>query len=1115
MMASLWNRIPAWSFVHPARRLLVIALISIGLTSAGSSLALAQDDDPAAINLHTIGNNAYEQQDYPLAVDQWNKLLNEYPNYSARRQIKFLVGQAWFKQKNYDQSLVEFRELRDSIPEIASYPNGPALLVFLGFSQFSVAKATDDPAKATELLQSSIDNYTLFLEHFASDALADQALFFQGESLSQLNQINLDPKLLDRAASSYQTVISSHPQSPLVPKALAEFASCLEQSGKYEEALKQYSDFQTRFPEDEQLSVVRLRTAETVLKLGVSRQNSGDTDEARKYFDDAIKRFDQLATDEKFGERDFAIYRKAFCLQQIPDMQGAADAYAALVNGYPDSRLVAESSLNAGKFYFAAGNIEEARKWLLNVTSKNLVGKDEATHWLCRIDLEQKHFDEALKLATAATENDGGGLYRVNLLADAADALHEIPDRRGESIPIYRSIVAKYAADPLAPRALYYAAYASMSLGKFQDAIDDATKFKTDYVTHELLPATLQVLGDAALKINELALAQSTFEELLKRFPDDASASWWKTRVGWSLYMQDKNDEAISFLANALVDMKDPVSRSESHYVAGSSHFRKNDFAKAVAAFELALSDNDKRTDANSIRLLIARSYYQLKDLEKARSIAGLVLENNPNADAAAEAHFRLGEFEYELGDFKKAIAQYAPVIDATTPSAFLADALYSRAWALKNDGQSEAAVADFTRLIKEFPDSSNGRQALLGRAVARRAANQFEESINDLDAFLAADPSEQDRWRATYERGLCHAIMEKWSEAVADFEPLALKIDPANSLADNMLYELAWACKKLDNSSKSVETFLLLADQFPASSVAAEANFHVGESLYEKSDFDGAAARYTSCLKGEPTANVGERAAYKLGWCAFEQEKWSEAHLLFKKQVEQYSEGPLNAVGLSMLAESLFHNKNHKEAILAYKIAVPAIRTATISDESVRILTPLHAAQSANQTGDHDSALAFAQSVVDEFPDSDYRFAAMFELGTAQEGLGKLDEAIATWQPVAEKSIDKIGARARAMIGEACFKKGEYDRAITEFKSVMYGYPTVDQKADIDPWRAFSAYETARCYYVQVSKASGEQRKQLVASAREWFEYLLKNYENDVLAPEARKQLETLKTLN
>lgn len=1114
-MASSRHLLPAWSTVCSAPRLIVIALISTGLSVAAMSSAIAQEDDPAAINLHTIGNNAYEQKDYPLAVDQWNKLLNEYPNYSARRQIKFLIGQAWFQQKNYEQALTEFRELRDSIPVIASYPNGPALLVFLGFSQFSVAKATEDPAKATELLQASIDNYTLFQEHFASDTIADQALFFQGESLSQLNQINLDPKLLERAADAYQSVIVSHPQSPLVPKALAEFASCLEQSGKYEEALKQYTDFQTRFPENDQMPVVQLRAAETVLKLGVSRQNSGDSDEAAKYFDDAIKRFDQLASDEKFGERDFALYRKAFCLQQVPDMKAAATAYATLANDFPESRLVAEATLNAGKFYFASGNIDGAQKWLSNVVSKNMAGKEEATHWLCRIHLEQKRYDEALALASAATENEGGGAFRVNLLVDAADALHEIPDRRIESIPLYRSVVAQYPTDPLSPRAQYYAAYANMSLGQFQDAIDDARKFKTDYPTHELLPATLQVLGDSALKVDEHALAQSTFEDLLNRFPEDASASWWKTRVGWSLYLQDKNDEAIAFLTSALVDMKDPVSRSESYYVAGSSQFRKADYGKAVDAFELALRENDKRSDANAIRLLMSRSYYQLKDLEKARTIAGQVLENNPDAETSAEAHFRLGEFEYELGDFKKAIAHYAPVIDGATPSGFLPDALYSRAWALKNDGQMDAAVADFTRLIDEFPDSPNGKQALLGRAAALRADGQFAEAIKDLDAFLAAAPSEQDRWRATYERGLCHAIMEKWSDAVADFEPLATTIDPDSSFADNMLYELAWAYKKLDNQKKSIDTFTQLADQFSDSSVAAEANFHVGESLYDQGEFDSAAERYKKCLGGEPTANVGERAAYKLAWCAFEQENWTEAHLLFKEQIDKYGEGPLSAVGLSMLAESLFQNKNHKDAVVAYKIAVPAIRAATISDESVRILTPLHAAQSANQTGDYQSALTFAQSVIDEYPDSEYRFAAMFELGTAQEGLGNLDEAIATWRPVAEKSIDKIGARARAMIGDAFFKKKEYEQAITEFKSVMYGYPTVDQKAEIDPWRAFSAYETARCYYVQVSDANGEQRKQLIASAREWFEFLLKNYENDVLAPDARKQLETLNKLN
>ena len=691
---------------------------------------------------------------------------------------------------------------------------------------------------------------------------------------------------------------------------------------------------------------MQLRAAETVLKIGVSRQNSGDANEARKYFDDAIQRFDQLASDEKFVERDFALYRKAFCLQQIPDMKAAASAYASLANDFPDSRLAAEATLNAGKFYFASGNPEGARTWLSNVVSKNLPGKDEATHWLCRIHLEQKEYDEALKLASAATENDGGGNYRVNLLVDAADALHELPDRRSESIPLYRSIVRQFATDPLAPRSQYYAAYASMTLGKFQDAINDAKKFQTDYPTHELLPATLQVLGDSALKVDEHALAQSTFEDLLNRFPDDASAAWWKTRVAWSLYLQDKNDEAVSFLSSALVDMKDPVSRSESYYVAGSSHFRKGDYGKAVDAFEMALRENDKRTDANAIRLLIARSYYQLKNLEKARSVAAQVLENNPVPDAATEARFRLGEFEYELGDFAKAIAYYTPVIDAATPSSFLSEALYSRAWALRNDGQSDAAIADFTRLINEFADSPNGKQALLGRAVAFRADSQFDQAIKDLDAFLAADPSEQDRWRATYERGLCHAIMEKWSEAAADFEPLAAKIDPGNSFADNMLYELAWAYKKLDNNSKAVETFLQLADQFSDSSVAAEANFHVGESLYEQGDFDGAADRYTKCLNGEPSANVGERAAYKRAWCAFEQEKWTDAHLLFKEQIDKYGEGPLNAVGLSMLAESLFQNKNHKDAVVAYKVAVPAIRAATISDESVRILTPLHGAK-------------------------------------------------------------------------------------------------------------------------------------------------------------------------
>ncbi len=1109
-------------FAGPAARLALpagtirpwlLVLVAISLTAVPAMAR--QDDDPVAINLHSTGIKAFEQQEYELAIDQWNKLLQDFPDYSARQDVKYFVGQSWFNLKDYSNAAAEFLELRESIPVIANYRNGPALLVFLGFSQYSVGRASDQEADAIDRLQKAVATYQSFFDNFPEDDLADQAWFFHGEALNQLNQIQANPDLLDRAAASYRKVVEDFPDSDLQSKALSELGGCYEQAGNYPEALVRYEEFGNRFADDELAPVVALRAAETIRKLGMARQNAGDNPTAEKHFQDALARYQPLLETEGFPQRDLALYSAAWCQLQLSQLQAAADSFARLANDFPDSRYAADSALSAGKFYFSSKNLPRAAQWLQTVIAGDPDNRDEATHWLCRVHLENGEYSKALELASTATADGGGGAHRANLLMDAGDALHEIPDRRDQAIPLYLAVASEFPDSPLAPKALYYAAFANMTTGAWADAIRDAQQFKARYPQDELLPATLQVLGESALKVNELPLAQSTFEDLIQRFPNDKSGEWWRTRVGWALYLQDRHDDAVAWLSSSLVNMNDPVSRSEANFVMGSSQFRLEDYPRAIESLQLALRDNAEREDADQVRLLLVRAHYQLQQLDPARQIAREILNNSLDEATHAAARYWLGEIEYRAENYPASIENYTAVIVSDPPAKLLPDALYGRAWGNVKLGEPAAAIADFDRLLDEFPDHSTAQQALIGRAVARRGAAQFQLAIADLDAFLASGPSDEDRWQAIYERGLCHVGLEQWDETVADLGSLADNLDAQNPLADNLLYELAWAWKKKPDAAQAALVFQRLADGQGTSEFAAEANYHVAESLYQAGDYAGASARYRQSLDHNPNPDVGERAAYKLAWCSFEQQQWDDARRLFAEQVERYPDGPLNAIGLSMVAESLFQNKNHADAVTAYKVAIPAIRTAAISEDSVRILAPLHAAQSANKTGDYEAAQTYARSVIDEFPDSGYQYAAMYELGAAQLGLDQTEQAIETWQTVAEKSLDKIGARARAMVGDEYFKAKDYDRAIREFKLVMYGYPVQDGNTEIDPWRTFAAYETARCYYVQINDAAPDRRPQLIRNSREWFQYLVDNFPNDALAPDARKQLDLLDQLN
>ncbi len=96
----------------------------------------------------------------------------------------------------------------------------------------------------------------------------------------------------------------------------------------------------------------------------------------------------------------------------------------------------------------------------------------EAAHWLVRSALKEGRAAEAaddaarwLKTLEKTLTSD----QAAQLEMDRADALYEIPDRRSESAAAYAGLAAKYPKAPIAPQALYMAAFAALALGSVND----------------------------------------------------------------------------------------------------------------------------------------------------------------------------------------------------------------------------------------------------------------------------------------------------------------------------------------------------------------------------------------------------------------------------------------------------------------------------------------------------------------------------------------------------------------------------------------------------------------------------------------------------------------------
>lgn len=1093
---------------HPSYwRILSFTLFAVVAAGIPFSVNAQQTDPPEAVAMYNTAANLYKDQQYDLAIKQWMQLLEDYPGCSLRRDTQFYTAMAHFNQKQFSESVDLFSSLRDSLPNLKDYRRTEKTLFYLAYCQSQVGKAKGEDG--VESLRQSLKTYDQFFDNFAGSDRMAEALYYHGDTLYELNRFDSSADTLGRATTSYKKVVEQHPDAEIAKKARYAYGACLEDSGDYRQAREVYTRYIDDFPNDPFTDEVRLRKADTLLKLGIASDNAGDAVDARSFYESADRIYQQLTSNPELSLLPTALNQRAFCLLQLGNYLQAADLYATIANDHSDFEYANDAMRDAGKYYYEAGKLDVAEKWLTRFLERNDQDLGEATHWLCKIKLKNEQFADALKLATEALDQNPGA-WQVNLRMDAADAMYGIPERRLESLEAYESLANEHPDHAIAPNALYYACFGQMTEGRNADAIKTANRFRQAYSDNEFLPDTLDVLGRVALREQNYSLAQEAYAELVDRFDEDPRHDWWQTRTGWISYLQNRYDDAIARMSQTVLDMKDPNSISEAHYVIGSSQYELKNHVKAIESLTAALDANPDHAKANEVRLLTARAHFNLNETDPAITLAQKVWDATSNPEAA----YWLGEFTYRAGKYATAAGHYRNVLDHKTKSQWTPDAMYGLAWSHSSNGNAELALKAFDDLIREFPDHELVNEALIGRGKTRRIAGDFDDAIEDLSRFLDGDPDDASRFNATFERALCFVGLKNWDSAIKDLEDLATDLPANPDLADDVLFELAWACQENQQADKSVKLFQQIADDYPDSPHAAESNYHVGQNLYAQEQFAQAIPRYEKALADAPDARVGELAAYKKAWCHFKQSDYTESVKAFQLQTDRYPDGELNAVGLSMIAESHFQLKQHAQAVTAYKVAIPAIESSNVQN-NVRVLAPIHAAQSANKVKDYEAALEYAKIVIDNHADSPYAADAWYETGVARKGLGNKDKAVEAWTTAMKNSLGKTGARARCMIGEELFADKKYDDAITQFKLVIYGYGGTESADDIKPWQAFAAYEAARCNYVQISETRDEaRRKILIDNARELFQMIVDDYPDDHLAADARKQIGVLESL-
>ena len=1040
-------------------RVTICLLLAVLAVDGRSRTALAQAATDSATRQYNSAVDLQNRGQFEAAIKEWVTFIDTYKSDIRGDRAYHYLGVCYLKTDKPDLARQCFEIVVKHFPKCEL---SDATYYCLGSALYSLAQA----GKA-EMYSTAAEAFNAVIVKYPNSQYVAQAVFNRGECF--YHQGNKQ-----RAAEMYAQLLAKYPSDDLTVHALYALGVSQEELGQYADAGTNYDLFLKKHPQHALAAEITVRRGETLLALG--------------QFELAAERFAAAAAMPGFAMADHATMRHAEALIRLKKYAEAGDAYASLSGKWPRSKLLGVANLAGGKCYYLAGRFADARKMLEAAVAAGGDSLGEAAHWLVRSTLKEGKPAEAATLAESMLAKLGDVSQAAQLMMDRADAIYEVPARRGESIGLYAALAAKYPKEPVAPQALYMAGFVALGNGDYQSALKHAAAFLAAYPTNDLVADAAYVAAESHLQLRQYAEAEKGFASLLQAFPDHADAEAWRVRRGLSLQLQKKHAETIALLRPLLDELRTPEALAEAQYLLGASQAEMKQWDAAATSLEASLAVQPKWRQADEALLLLGQAYSELHQSDKAKAAIARLLADFPKSSILDRAHYRLGELDYAGGDFDAATAEYQQVIDRWPQSPLAAQAHYGLGWAKIGQGDYAAAEKGFEAMLRTHPDHKLVPRVRYARAIARHQLKNYAAAIEDIEASLAADPTRAEKSDAHYLLGLCQAGLQQQSEAVATFQAI-LSNDPKYVGADKVLYELAWALKHQDKEKEAVAVFVRLAGEYAASPLAAEAQYRVGEAAYNSSDYKSAVVAYRAAMKLAGATELGEKAAHKLGWSYFRLDDFANAQQTFNRQRAAWPQGPLAADAAFMEGESLLKQKKFAEALAAYR------QVTEPTGKDFKVLALLHAGQAAGELKQWEKSLELLAKCIEEFPQSVCWPEALCEQAWAKQNLGKLDEAVALYRQVIAKTGSEAAARAQFMIGQIQFEQKKYREAASSYVKVSYGY-------SYPQWQAAATFEAGRCF-----EAEGKTEQAI----KQYREVIVKYPQSDKVLP-AKQRIQELK---
>ncbi|MBE9536651.1 MAG: tetratricopeptide repeat protein [Proteobacteria bacterium] len=648
-------------------------------------------EDPLKGDLLLVLAEAYQRAEYDyMEQETYREIIKRYPSSRAARKSLFALGLINFSKSVYKESAVNFRAFveKNSLVDMAD-----EAIYYLGESLFRMGQMADAKEQFV-LLSTNFKTSKYFFE--ATVRLADIASI-SGQHME--------------AGKGYLSILKSFDQNE--KEVLWKGAQSFKKGGDLKSALKLYKNYIRQYPDSPEAKVAALVMAEMRfltgdydkgIKLLKGLIKTGKKDPsyptialklARGYIQtgnipDAISTLKIIIEEyPDSSEAAPAYYLKAWSAERSGLLEKANNDYAEFIKKFPDSPLQEELMWQLGKNQLSLGEYKNALKTFKRFTKTFPSSYRDGESMQGKCYSAMGEFKKALEVSTTFSEMNPGRTIDIKKYYEEAMALFDVGSY-GDAVKVAKRLFEKFPGHQLSAKLMIMAAEVA-----FKDAYMEEASSHYLSAAGVLTESSLKNL--ARFRLGKIASLQKDYRGALVELEQIAE------------HEADNEDKKLGI--EEFIDPK--LMMAKSLFLKGEAAFALSMNEKGLESFKRLAEEYSTVGGIDREWLKVGLTFQQYKEYDAAVKVLRTLIAATESTEIKAEAQYWIGEsFQYQ-GRHEEAVVEYLKVTYLyPTEGMWALTSRYMAAQVYQKMGGYKEAVRLYEKVARESGDKRKSEYA-------------------------------------------------------------------------------------------------------------------------------------------------------------------------------------------------------------------------------------------------------------------------------------------------------------------------------------------------------------------------------------------------------------------